>query len=353
MLKTLPDGPLDIVGDIHGEYEALDTLMYRLGYDRDGRHPRGRRLVFVGDLVDRGPDSPRVLNRVRGIVESGRGDAILGNHELNLLRGERKDGNDWFWGENTAQDRKYSPFKMLLDTSRLDTLEFFASLPLALERQDLRIVHAAWHEPSLKRLGARPPGLSMQELFKHWEEQAEVQLAEADLLERSRQERRKWEHALVVPDQTVPFLDATAACDELRQMANPIRVLTSGVERAGNEPFFSSGQWRFVERVKWWDEYTDDTPIVVGHYWRRVTDVDRLGLGKADPNLFEQTFPSTWHGARANVFCVDFSAGGRFHERRNGSVVGATTKLAALRWPEKILVFDTGEEFETTTGALR
>ncbi|TFG86728.1 MAG: hypothetical protein E4H19_04725, partial [Chromatiales bacterium] len=54
----LQSGALDIVGDVHGELDALHDLLARLGYDKDGSHPDHRHLVFVGDLGDRGPDSP-------------------------------------------------------------------------------------------------------------------------------------------------------------------------------------------------------------------------------------------------------------------------------------------------------
>ena len=66
-IAELPDVHLDIVGDIHGELDALTSLLKRLGYDDLGRHPENRKLVFVGDLIDRGPDSPGVL---RGIGHS-------------------------------------------------------------------------------------------------------------------------------------------------------------------------------------------------------------------------------------------------------------------------------------------
>jgi len=63
-----------------------------------GNHAQGRRLVFVGDLVDRGPDSVSIVEFVRKIVSAGKAQMVLGNHEMNLLRGERKHGNHWFWG---------------------------------------------------------------------------------------------------------------------------------------------------------------------------------------------------------------------------------------------------------------
>lgn len=92
LIQSLPDGPLDIVGDIHGEYDALCSLISHLGYDQQGKHPQGHTLVFVGDFCDRGPDSPAVLALAQELVESGRAIAVLGNHEINLLREDAKDG---------------------------------------------------------------------------------------------------------------------------------------------------------------------------------------------------------------------------------------------------------------------
>ncbi|MBB5939922.1 polynucleotide kinase-phosphatase [Streptomyces zagrosensis] len=88
-------GPFDIIGDIHGCRSELETLLGDLGYelrrDASGRaveaaHPQGRTAVFVGDLVDRGPDSPGVLRLVMGMVESGSALCVPGNHENKLAR---------------------------------------------------------------------------------------------------------------------------------------------------------------------------------------------------------------------------------------------------------------------------
>ncbi|MER6096658.1 polynucleotide kinase-phosphatase [Streptomyces sp. NPDC001728] len=78
-------GPFDIIGDIHGCRSELDTLLAKLGYV-DGHHPEGRTAVFVGDLVDRGPDSPGVLRRVMAMVASGDALCVPGNHENKLGR---------------------------------------------------------------------------------------------------------------------------------------------------------------------------------------------------------------------------------------------------------------------------
>ena len=90
-------GPFDVIGDIHGCRAELETLLADLGYDirRDGdgravgAHRNDRRAVFVGDLVDRGPDTPGVLRLVMGMVAAGDALCVPGNHEHKLLRALR------------------------------------------------------------------------------------------------------------------------------------------------------------------------------------------------------------------------------------------------------------------------
>ncbi len=91
-------GPFDVVGDVHGCREELEDLLTELGWalDRDGArrpvdatHPDGRKAVFVGDLVDRGPDSPGVLRLVMGMVGAGHALCVPGNHENKLVRALR------------------------------------------------------------------------------------------------------------------------------------------------------------------------------------------------------------------------------------------------------------------------
>jgi hypothetical protein len=348
MHADLPDTPLDIVGDVHGEHEALRALLAALGYDAAGRHRQGRHLVFVGDLCDRGPDSPGVVARVRALVERDRAVALLGNHEINLLRGQRKSGNDWFWGEDAHHDRRFAPYISLRDDAeRGEVVAFFNSLPLAASRPDLRVVHAAWHVPSLERLGAARVDMQLGQWFEQLDAAAEAAQEASGLRAAACAEKTAWRHHLDDPVAAVPMLQAVGCSEEARQMDNPLCVLTSGVERCTQMPFFASGQWRFTERVRWWDAYENDTPVVVGHYWRQFLPLDRTQLDKAGPDLFEGTPAQAWMGARGNVFCVDFSAGGRWQERRAGCN-GARTRLAALRWPERDLVLDSGEVLPTT-----
>ena len=78
-------GPFDVIGDVHGCAAELEELLAELGY-ADGVHPDGRTAVFVGDLVDRGPDTPGVLRRVMGMASSGNALVVCGNHEQKLVR---------------------------------------------------------------------------------------------------------------------------------------------------------------------------------------------------------------------------------------------------------------------------
>ncbi len=91
-------GPFDIIGDVHGCYDELALLLQRLGYRLETRagadgevglsasHPEGRKAVFVGDLVDRGPGVAGVLKLVMGMVSEGTALCVAGNHESKLSR---------------------------------------------------------------------------------------------------------------------------------------------------------------------------------------------------------------------------------------------------------------------------
>jgi predicted kinase len=90
-------GPFDIIGDVHGCHDELVGLLDKLGYSitagsdgaRHVTHPEGRRVVFVGDLVDRGPDSPGVVRLVMTMVRDGVALCVAGNHDQKLSRALR------------------------------------------------------------------------------------------------------------------------------------------------------------------------------------------------------------------------------------------------------------------------
>jgi hypothetical protein len=296
LVRPLFDGSLDLVGDVHGEIDALSALLRHLGYSAEGAHPEGRRLVFVGDLVDRGPDSPAVVALVRRFVESERAQCVLGNHELNILLGKCKPDNAWFFqGEPAALAAGVM-------------LDFFADLPLALERSDVRVVHACWNDAALAR--ARQA---------------------RNAVELHREARRRIEK-----DIRRRRLSASLA-QLAHQNDNPVKLLTSGPEAKADMSFVSMGKLRYERRVAWWRDYSGPL-CVFGHYWRiqlpHEVDGDRLFT---DVPLYALL-------GNGEALCVDYSVGKRFLERAEPGFDGRfRTRLAALRLPERELIFDDGE----------
>lgn len=78
-------GPFDIIGDLHGCFEELQSLLKKLGYE-NGRHPEGRTLIFVGDITDRGPRNVDCLRLVKQLVTEGAAMGVCGNHDAKLKR---------------------------------------------------------------------------------------------------------------------------------------------------------------------------------------------------------------------------------------------------------------------------
>lgn len=75
----------DIIGDIHGEADALERLLHKLDYkliDGCWQHP-SRQVIFLGDFIDRGPEQKRVIEIVMPMVKGGQALAVMGNHEFN------------------------------------------------------------------------------------------------------------------------------------------------------------------------------------------------------------------------------------------------------------------------------
>ncbi len=324
LVRELPPGPVAVIGDVHGEIEALETLLGRLD---------GRPLVFVGDLVDRGPDSVAVVERVAALVREGRAESILGNHEFNALRGERKHGNRWFFGEEEPDfdSRPATP------AEREAIRAFFAERPVALHREDLRVVHAAWCEASLDALRGRTDAVRVHDEAA---ERVRAELETDGLRAARAQAWARYRDRLRDPDAEVPYLEEIARYDAAFQVRNPIRVLTSGTEAPAGRPFFAAGRWRMVTRTRWWDRHPPGPPVVIGHYWR--VPRPRTRRDALDP--LDGIPPFAWMGPHRNVFCVDYSVGLRARERRTGERFG--TMLAALLVPEWRLVTDTGQEID-------
>ena len=149
----------DVIGDIHGRFDKFQLLMRELGYRHTGNTfipPAGRRAVFVGDLIDRGPEQVQLLQYVRRMVEAGHAHVVLGNHEFNAIAYVSEDPNNP--GECLRANKGESPkcaqnrrqhaafLAQVGEGSDLHTewVEWFRTLPLHLDLGGIRVAHAWW-----------------------------------------------------------------------------------------------------------------------------------------------------------------------------------------------------------------
>lgn len=291
--QPLFDGPLDIVGDVHGEFETLLTLCRHLGYDEEGVHSEGRRLVFVGDLTDRGPDSPAVVDYVARLRDRRRAQAVLGNHDLNLLLGLRKFDNGWFYGEPFHSNGQLVPQRLADHAIRSRVLDVLGTFPLVLERHDVRVIHACWDDLMLERVGTSHDVVTTYESHR---------------------------------EEIAGRLVATPPGDEvegelIHQNENPVKRLTSGLEERAPAPYERGGRLRTVQRVSWWRNYRARPLCIFGHY----------------------SIPHGQCRGSASSFCIDYGVGYRWRERARGVTEDFQQRLAAYRFPEHEIVFDNGD----------
>ncbi len=256
----------DVIGDVHGQVGKLRALLERMGYEEttDGwRHPE-RIAVFVGDFVDRGPEQVAVYEIARAMVESGAALAIMGNHEFNALAFATPDPDrpGEFLRPHSPKNRgQHAAFleEVGWGTARHEEmLTWFRTLPLWLDLghddRRLRVVHACWDPTAMATVDRRLSG----EL----------------LVAASREGSPEWqavEHLLKGPEVPLP---------------------TPYADKDGNR--------RHRARYRWWladadtldravllppdvpppppgpvdppvSPYTDDVPVVFGHYWQTGT----------------------------------------------------------------------------------
>lgn len=145
----------DLIGDIHGHADELVQLLDTLGYRKsDGayRHPE-RKVIFLGDFIDRGPKIQEVLDIVRPMIEKGTALAVMGNHELNALAfhtihmihlsGHLRPRDN----KNIRQHAQ--TLLQMNDQILAETNEWFRTLPMWLDLDGLRVVHACWDDQAI------------------------------------------------------------------------------------------------------------------------------------------------------------------------------------------------------------
>lgn len=149
---------LDLIGDIHGHADKLEELLLKLGYTNAGgayAHP-SRKVLFVGDYIDRGPKIRETLQIVRAMVESGNAIALMGNHEYNALCFHFQETEGGHLRKHLIKNviQHYETLRQFQNRQNEyeDYLEWFKTLPLFYETDRFRAVHACWDATNIALL---------------------------------------------------------------------------------------------------------------------------------------------------------------------------------------------------------
>lgn len=279
----------DIIPDIHGQAAKLRLSLENLGWRRNGKtwlHPEpDRQIVFLGDLIDRGPENGAVIRIVRELMDAGRAQAIMGNHELNAIHFHTADP------ETGAPLRPHDTDNLFQHGSFLrefplgashseDVLNWMKGLPLFIETDEFRAVHAAWIQPAIEDLRRQT---------------AAGVLSEDQLIRAGRKGDALYELAETVakgPEARLPPPHSFE--DKGGKVRRHVRVKWwNGDARTWRQVAMSVADINQLPDAPLPDDlltaiYPDgDLPVFFGHYWM-----------SGDPEL-----------QSANALCLDYSAG--------------------------------------------
>lgn len=271
----------DVIGDVHGSVASLEGLLSKLGYRQAGGHGTwghaDRVAVFLGDLIDRGPGQRRTIELVRAMVDAGNAHVVLGNHEFNAIgyATRRQDPPHDHLRRRTRKN--FSQHQQFLTEYAVDSrehgevVEWFKTLPLWLELPGLRVIHACWSNEHVSRLRAAhggaglPDGRPLEDLFD--ENHALYEAVE-----------------IVLKGPEVEVKDEFHYLDKDKHPRTKARYAwwVSGEDTYRNRAVFVPGSLRpdGSEHTGFDDSkittppvqpYTDEVPVIVGHYWQQDT----------------------------------------------------------------------------------
>lgn len=291
----------DLIGDIHGHSEPLVELLEKLDYRLANdvyRHPH-RKVIFLGDFIDRGPQQREVIKIVRPMIDEGAALSVMGNHEFNAIAYYTQDPEKptSFLREHSEKNqRQHRAFLDAYDGADdyRELISWFRSLPMWLDLFGLRVVHACWDESLMEYLSRRHPSLNV------W--------LDDDLLERaSRKESTEYK-----------AVETLLKGKEVRMPAGQ-----SFPDKDGNP--------RHHIRMKWWDakartyrdaflgpdsalRYIPEDSIEVDHFIEYSSDEPPVFFG----HYWMDTKPEL---LAPNVACLDYSV-----------AASSGGKLVAYRW---------------------
>ena len=238
-----------------------------------------------------------MIRYVAGLVAAGRAQCVLGNHELNLLRGSPKPANGWFFA--TDHDRAQGKFLGCQPATATEREIFPGFLRRPAAGPGARRTCGSSTRPGMRNRSQTWAGnFRGHPVLEVYRQHAAASERWASAGARHGEREAGIPGLGAVPDRRGQSRSrcsrAIGTLDEHFQMSNPVRVLTSGVERLASTTFFASGKWRMVNRVAWWQDYQDDVPVLFGHYWRWASPDSAALYSRGERDLFAGVAPN--HG---------------------------------------------------------
>lgn len=289
------ENKIDFIGDIHGNADYLIKLLKKLGYKYNGKHweHKSRKAFFLGDYIDRGPKQLETIKIVKNMCDNNQAQAIMGNHEFNAIAWFLQDENGDFL--RSHEEKHLKQHKMFLeeinDKQHKEIVEWFLTLPIWVETEKYRAVHACWCNESIKKLKNHLNNGTIEtksNFIKIYQDKT--------LLESLK---------ILLKGPKVKLEPGIHFYDEYGNLRNKIRIKWWGKEQTtfkdaallpektkekiSNKPLQNNYH------------YTDKKPIFFGHYW----------MSSEQPTIL-----------RENIVCLDWSIAGKSEHK----------KLCSYRW---------------------
>lgn len=276
---------MDLIGDIHGHADKLEELLQKLGYSKQNNfysHPE-RKVLFVGDYIDRGPKIRETLEIVKNMVENESAIALMGNHEYNALCFHIQETEGGHLRKHLIKNiiQHYDTLKQFQNRQKEyeDYLEWFMTLPLFYESDQFRAVHACWNQKNIDYLKKNLINNRLTDALIYESVKKETELHDA--------------------------IDETLKGKEIKMPKGMSFLDKDGTERTNF-------------RIKWWEN-----PLEVTYQEISVLPTSELPNDRIDVSLLENTayyeaddkpvfFGHYWlNGApmlyRNNICCLDYS----------------------------------------------
>ena len=282
---------IDLIGDIHGHADKLEALLVKLGYSKLQNyytHPT-RKVLFVGDYIDRGPQIRETLIIVRQMVEHDSAIALMGNHEYNALCFHFQETEGGHLRKHDIKNivQHFQTLKQFQNKQKEfeEYLEWFKTLPLFYETEAFRAVHACWDNKNINVLKQKLVNNCLTDELIYESVKKETPLHEA-IEQTLKGKEMKMPQGLSFNDK-----DGTTRKEvRIKWWEDPTAMTykSISVEPLDNLPETPVDLTLFGERGYY---VADEKPVFFGHYWL-----------KGEPSLY-----------RNNVCCLDYSVAKQGH----------------------------------------